>query len=87
MKGTETTLHMGQAIKQQLKKYKRSVSWLAHEIGYDRSSLNVLLKEQKDIHPTLLRRIAKAMNIDFFILYSDDFQAQQKKRGQIPHKM
>jgi len=80
-------LHIGQIIKQQLKKYKRSVSWLAREIGYDRSSLNVLLKEQKDIHTTLLRRIAKAMNIDFFILYSNDFQAQQKKRGLIPLKM
>ena len=87
MEETETTLHVGQTVIQQLKKYKRSVSWLAKEIGYDRSSLNVLLKEQKDIHPTLLRRIAKAMNIDFFILYSNDFQAQQKKRGQIPLKM
>ena len=71
-------LHIGKIIKQQLKQQQRSVSWLARQIGYDRSALNALLNEQKDIHTSLLKRISTAMNIDFFIFYSEDFQKRQK---------
>ena len=62
-------IHIGEKIAKELITQKRSVNWLADEIGCDRSNLNKQLKN-RHIHPQKLHLISKALNVDFFACYS-----------------
>ena len=75
----EMQLHIGSEIKKLLNEEKRSISWLADEIGYDSSSLGKQLKKQH-INPSLLYRICKAMDSDFFACYSKSLSDEANRK-------
>ena len=62
-------IDIGEVIKQKLKEKERYISWLAKQIGYTRSGLSKMLK-QEQIHSELLLRISYALEYDFFTHYS-----------------
>jgi len=59
-----TRLHIGDEIKEWIGNQKRSVAWLAEEIGYDPSDLRKLLNHGR-INPKILRAISDVTGIDF----------------------
>ena len=62
-------IHMGEAVKKELRLQKRPVAWLAEEIGHDTSNLHEQLKSSY-IHPRWLFEISKVLKKNFFSLYS-----------------
>ena len=62
-------IHMGDEIRKELNKQKRSVAWLADEIEHDSSNLNKQLSSQY-IHSKWLYRISRVFKKDFFAFYS-----------------
>ncbi|MDR2973053.1 MAG: XRE family transcriptional regulator [Bacteroidales bacterium] len=62
-------IHIGDIIREELAKDKRSITWLAGKVYHDRSSLCKLLKKPS-IDTKLLLDISKAMKFDFFSCYS-----------------
>jgi len=64
-------MHIGKLILQQLKEQERSVAWLARQVNVDGSNLGRLLKKSRHIHAELLWRISTALNVDFFVYYSE----------------
>ena len=62
-------IHIGDIIKQKLKEKERSITWLANKMGYTRSSIGKMLK-QEHIHAELLLRISHILEYDFFVHYS-----------------
>ena len=65
----ETCIHIGDAIRKELNKQKRSIAWLSNEIAHDVSNLHKQLNSPH-IHSKWLYRISKALKKDFFALYS-----------------
>ncbi|MDR2206213.1 MAG: hypothetical protein LBE36_08685 [Flavobacteriaceae bacterium] len=63
-------LHIGKLIKQRLKEFKRSQSWLANELDYDDSNLRKILKK-KHIAYEMLFKISIVLKTDFFAFYSE----------------
>ncbi|MDR2204742.1 MAG: hypothetical protein LBE36_01080 [Flavobacteriaceae bacterium] len=63
-------LHIGKLIKQKLREHKRSQSWLAYEIDYDKSNLRKTL-ENRYINIDLLFKISLVLKEDFFAHYSE----------------
>ena len=59
-------IHIGDEIRKELNVQKRSVNWLADEIGCDRSNLSRQL-QSPHLHPKKLYLISKALNVDFFL--------------------
>ena len=72
-------------IRQQLKKQKRSVAWLAKEVGCDASNLfkqlNCEKNKQSKLPTTLLYRISVAMDEDFFAHFSQQLYRNKRKSG------
>ena len=64
----EIQVHIGAEIKKVLNEQKRSVAWLAREIGCDNSGLGRRLNNQH-IRCDLLYKISKVLNKDFFVYY------------------
>ena len=62
-------IHIGNEIRKVLNAQKRSVNWLAEEIGCDHSNLRKKL-EKPHINVGLLHSISKVLSVDFFVLYS-----------------
>ncbi|MBP3354563.1 MAG: XRE family transcriptional regulator [Bacteroidales bacterium] len=63
--------HIGNAIKNELKKKQRSVSWLARNLYCDRTNIYDIFK-RKSIDTELLYRISIILNHNFFsYLYSE----------------
>lgn len=61
---------IGKLIFQKLKEKKRSLVWLAKEVGCDDSNLGKTLKNSQYIYGELLLRISIALEEDFFACYS-----------------
>ena len=64
----DTKIHIGTEILKELKNQKRSVSWLADEIGHDQSYLNKLVRKAH-LKPELLFSISIALKKNFFESY------------------
>ena len=62
--------HIGKIIYAKLAEQDRSVTWLAKKIGRNPSHLGRALKNNADIHTSLLNAISKAMHIDFYVCFS-----------------
>ena len=65
-----TELHIGFEVIKELRRQKRSVSWLAEEIGCDNSNLGKQLNKQH-LSSELMFRISSALGKDFFKLFSE----------------
>ena len=63
-------IHIGEEIRKELITQKRSVNWLAEEIGYDQSHLCKRLNKQH-FSIDLLCSISIALGKDFFATYSN----------------
>lgn len=62
-------VEIGKEIEIRLKQRSLPVSWLADEISCSRANVYKILKK-KSIDTDLLVRISKAMDFDFFSIYS-----------------
>ena len=58
--------HIGDLIKQQLKKQDRSVAWLARQLNCDPSNLRKKL-QHPDVHLNVIRRISIFLGHNFFL--------------------
>jgi len=63
------SIHIGEVIKNELEDRKRSVAWLADEIFCDPSNLRKMLNKPC-LSTSLLYRISRALEKDFFSYYS-----------------
>ncbi len=64
------TFHIGQAIKAELTRQGRSITWLAQQIGYTRENLYKIMR-RKWIYTDVLFKICDALDYDFFKACSD----------------
>jgi len=64
-------MHIGNILKEQLKKDGKSVVWLARELGCHRTNVYNLF-EKYSIDTQLLSRISLIMNFNFFDLYKQE---------------
>ncbi|MBO5614446.1 MAG: XRE family transcriptional regulator [Prevotella sp.] len=64
-------MHIGNILKEQLKKDGKSVVWLARELGCHRTNVYNLF-EKYSIDTQLLSRISIIMNFNFFDLYKQE---------------
>lgn len=62
---SDTEIHLGRLIRQELKRQKRSVQWLADSINCDRTNCYLIFDKQY-IDIDLLKRISKVLKHNFF---------------------
>lgn len=66
-------LHIGNLIREQLRLQRRSVAWLATQIGCKRDNVYKMLRNYY-ITTDMLMRISYALNYDFFSVLSAHFK-------------
>ena len=66
-------IHIGHCIREQLEKQGRSTVWLARELGCHRTNLYKIY-ERPSIDVSVLFRISRIMQFDFFQCYSDELK-------------
>ena len=76
----KNNIHIGHLIQVQLKTDKRSVSWLAREIGCTRNHVYKIFKKTS-LDSDLILRISKAMQFNFFQYYTAVFCEWMKTRS------
>lgn len=70
-------MHIGNQIKMKMKEKKKSVVWLANELGY--SHINIYkIFDKRSIDSNILLRISTILDFDFFSLYTEELE--QKKQ-------
>ena len=62
-------IHVGSLVRAELSRQQQTVSWLAEQLGIQRTNCYRILGAQS-IHTALLERVSIAMNHDFFVDYS-----------------
>lgn len=67
-------IHIGQCIREQLEKQGKSTVWLARELGCHRTNLYKIY-ERPSIDASVLLRISRIMQFDFFRYYSDELKS------------
>ena len=72
-------IDIGKEIFQILKEKKRSIAWLAGEIGLDKSNLNKTLKNSRFIYFDLIYNISIALEYDFFAYGSQKLKENNDK--------
>lgn len=70
-------MHIGNQIKIKMKEKKKSVVWLANELGYSRINIYKIF-EKRSIDSNILLRISTILDFDFFSLYTEELE--QKKQ-------
>ncbi len=70
----EKRIHIGHIIQAQLKADKRSVGWLAREIGCTRNNVYKIFNKPS-LDSDLILSISKAIGFNFFKYYSVEIQA------------
>lgn len=71
MNGNINKLHIGHLIQTQLKADRRSVGWLAREIGCTRNNVYKIFNKAS-LDTDLLLRISKALQFNFFRYYTEE---------------
>ena len=66
-------IHIGRLIREKMKEERRSVIWLADEIGCERDAVYKIFDKQS-IDVDLILRISIALKINFFCYYSDYYR-------------
>lgn len=66
-------MHIGQKIKEELYKQERTPAWLARKINCERTNIYYIFS-QSSINTGLLLSISKALDYDFFALYSNEIR-------------
>jgi len=76
---TESDYHIGNCIKEELKRQDRSIAWLSRQVFCDRSNLSRIL-QNRDVDICLLRRICISLRCNFFQKLSDTVQQDIENR-------
>ena len=69
----ESDYHIGNSIKEELKRQDRSIAWLSRQVFCDRSNLSRILQNQ-NVDISLLRRICISLRCNFFKQLSEKVQ-------------
>lgn len=69
----EDNFHIGNCIKEELKRQDRSIAWLSRQVFCDRSNLSRVLQNQY-VDINLLRRICISLRCNFFKQLSERVQ-------------
>lgn len=73
----KTYINIGKEIHDELLRQGQSVSWLAQQLGCNRTNIyNIFVRES--IGTDLLMKISIALDKDFFALYSECFTASEE---------
>lgn len=67
-----TMPHIGNLIKEELDRQERTPTWLARKINCERPNVYYIFRQQS-INTDLLLQISRALNVDFFRYYSDEY--------------
>ena len=70
-------IHIGVEIKSELERQERSVSWFARKLCCERTNVYSIFK-RKSIDTDMLTRISRILQRNFFDLYDDEVDKQQK---------
>lgn len=62
---TNTMVHIGKLIKQELERQDRTPTWLAKQISCDRTNVYYLFK-QESLHSEMIERLSIALHHNFF---------------------
>ena len=76
-KNVNTTLVIGERIKQELKRQGKTSVWLAQELGCHRTNIYKVYG-RATIDTGMLFHISQLLNVDFFKLYSEALNKQKK---------
>lgn len=68
-------VHIGEAIKNELQRQERSISWFARKLYCDRSNVYDIFKRES-IDTKLLLRVCLILNYNFFQLYIEEYITQ-----------
>ena len=78
MKGkTNTTLVIGEHIKQELKRQGKTSVWLSEQLGCHRTNIYKVYG-RSSIDTGMLYHISMLLNVDFFKLYSEALAKEKK---------
>lgn len=72
-----TTLVIGQRIKQELKRQGKTSVWLAEQLGCHRTNIYKVY-DRASIDTAMLFHISMLLKVDFFKLYSEALAKQNK---------
>ena len=72
-----TDFHLGRLIRQELKRQKRTVAWLAESINCDRTNCYCIFNRQY-IDIELLKRISRVLQHNFFNELADYMENVEK---------
>lgn len=70
-------IHIGLEIKAELERQERSVSWFARKLCCERTNVYSIFK-RKNIDTDMLTRISRILQRNFFELYDNEVDKQQK---------
>lgn len=70
-------IHIGLEIKAELERQERSVSWFARKLSCERTNVYSIFK-RKSIDTDMLTRISRILQRNFFELYDNEVDKQQK---------
>ena len=70
-------IHIGFETKSELARQERSVSWFARKLCCERTNVYSIFK-RKSIDTDMLTRISRILQRNFFELYDDEVDKQQK---------
>ena len=70
---TENNINIGMTIRMELQRQERSVAWLARQLGTSRMACYRIF-ESYSIDTYMLLKISRALNYDFFALYSENMK-------------
>lgn len=65
-------LHIGNLITEELERQERTPAWLARKINCERPNVYYIFRQQS-INTDMLMQISRALNVDFFKYYSDEY--------------
>lgn len=68
--------HIGKLIKEELDRQERTPAWLARKINCERPNVYYIFRQQS-INTDLLMQISRALNVDLFQYYSDEYTEER----------
>lgn len=72
-----TTIVIGELIKQELKRQGKTTVWLSQQLGCHRTNIYKVYG-RSSIDTAMLFHISQLLNVDFFKLYSEALSKQKK---------
>lgn len=71
----ENMVHIGEAIKAEMQRQERSITWLAKQLGVTRATCYRIF-DSYSIDTQMLQQISILLHCDFFSIYSEKIKPQ-----------